>query len=45
LPGKKKLKRKSDSIQYVVVDVAESPINRPKKDQKAYYSGKKNGTR
>jgi hypothetical protein len=41
LPGKKKLKRKSASIQYVVVDVTESPINRPKKDQKAYYSGKK----
>jgi hypothetical protein len=41
LPGKKKLKRKSAAIQYVVVDVTESPINRPKKDQKAYYSGKK----
>jgi hypothetical protein len=41
LPGKKKLKRKSPLIQYVVVDVTESPINRPKKDQKAYYSGKK----
>jgi hypothetical protein len=43
LPGKKKLKRKSASIQYIVVDVTESPINRPKKNQKAYYSGK-NGT-
>ena len=41
LPGKKKLKRKSASIQYVVVDVTESPINRPQKDQKEYYSGKK----
>jgi hypothetical protein len=41
LPGKKALKRKSDSIQYVVADVTESPINRPKKGQKAYYSGKK----
>ena len=41
LPGKKKLKRKSASIQYVVVDVTESPINRPKKNQKEYYSGKK----
>jgi hypothetical protein len=41
LPGKKKLRRKSASIQYVVVDVTESPINRPKKDQKEYYSGKK----
>ena len=41
LPGKKVLKRKSPSIQYIVVDVTESPINRPKKDQKEYYSGKK----
>jgi hypothetical protein len=41
LPGKKKLKKKSASIQYVVVDVTESPINRPKKNQKEYYSGKK----
>jgi hypothetical protein len=41
LPGKKALKRKSPSIQYTVVDVTESPINRPKEGQKAYYSGKK----
>jgi hypothetical protein len=41
LPGKKVLKRKSPSIQYIVVDVTESPINRPKEGQKAYYSGKK----
>jgi hypothetical protein len=45
LPGKKKLKRKSASITYVVVDVTESPINRPKKDQKEYYSGKKSAIR
>jgi hypothetical protein len=45
LPGKRVLKRKSASIEYIVVDVTESPINRPKKDQKAYYSGKKNGIR
>ncbi|MDR1052943.1 MAG: transposase family protein, partial [Planctomycetaceae bacterium] len=43
LPGKKAIKRKSVSIQYVVVDVTESPINRPQKNQKEYYSGK-NGT-
>ena len=42
LPGKKALKRKSASIEYIVVDVTESPINRPKKNQKEYYSGKKN---
>jgi predicted DNA-binding protein YlxM (UPF0122 family) len=41
LPGKKKLKRKPASIRYVVVDVTESPINRPKENQKEYYSGKK----
>jgi hypothetical protein len=41
LPGKKVLKRKSASIKYAVVDVTESPINRPQKDQKEYYSGKK----
>jgi hypothetical protein len=41
LSGKRVLKRKSASIQYVVVDVMESPINRPKEGQKAYYSGKK----
>ena len=44
LPGKRVLKRKSPSIQYVVVDVTESPINRPKNNQKEYYSGKKNVT-
>jgi hypothetical protein len=45
LPGKKALNRKSDSNQYIVVDVTESPINRPKKGQKAYYSGKKSAIR
>jgi hypothetical protein len=45
LPGKKKLGRKSPSIRYVVIDVTESPINRPEKNQKEYYSGKKNGIR
>ena len=41
LPDKKVLKKTSDSIEYIVVDVTESPINRPKKGQKEYYSGKK----
>jgi hypothetical protein len=44
LPEKKKLKRKSESIKHVVADVTESPINRPKKNQKEYYSGKKRHT-
>jgi hypothetical protein len=41
LPGKKVLKKAEDTIQYIVVDVTESPIQRPKKGQKEYYSGKK----
>jgi hypothetical protein len=45
LPGKKVLKRKSASIEYVIIDVVESPINRPKKNQKAYKTEKKNGIR
>jgi hypothetical protein len=36
LPGKKNLKRKSCSIQYVVADVTEQPINRPKKGREEY---------
>jgi hypothetical protein len=41
LPDKKVLKKTSDSIEYIVVDATESPIQRPKKGQKEYYSGKK----
>jgi hypothetical protein len=41
LPGKRVRKRKSAAIEYIVVDVTESPINRAKKNQKEYYSGKK----
>ena len=42
LPGKRVLKEPIDTIDYIVVDVMESPIQRPKKGQKEYYSGKKN---
>ena len=42
LPGKKVLKKATDTIEYVIVDVTESPIQRPKEGQKEYYSGKKN---
>ncbi|MCL2210020.1 MAG: hypothetical protein FWC19_07610 [Treponema sp.] len=42
---KRVLKKKSDTIEYIVVDVTESPINRPKNNQKEYYSGKKNAIR
>jgi hypothetical protein len=43
LLGRKILKRKSDSIQYIVVDVTENPINRPEKNQK-HTIQEKNGT-
>jgi predicted DNA-binding protein YlxM (UPF0122 family) len=35
LPDKKVLKRNGSSIEYIVVDVTESPINRPKKTNKS----------
>ncbi|MDR2446931.1 MAG: hypothetical protein LBD58_06525 [Treponema sp.] len=40
----KKLKRKSDSIQRVVADAAESPVNRPEENQEDCCLGK-NGIR
>jgi hypothetical protein len=40
LPDKKALNRKASSIEYIVVDVTESPINRPK-NRNEWYSGKK----
>ena len=42
LPGKKKLLEPETKIEIVVVDASESPIERPKKGQRKYYSGKKN---
>ena len=45
LPEKRVLRKKSSTIEYIVVDVTESPINRPKNNQKEYYSGKKNAIR
>ena len=41
LPDKKILKKNPDNIEYIIVDVTESPIQRPKYGQKEYYSGKK----
>ena len=37
LQGKRILKKKPNTIEYIVVDVTESPINRPKNNQKEYY--------
>ena len=44
LPDKKVLKETPNTIEYIVIDVTESPIQRPKNGQKEYYSGKKNAT-
>jgi hypothetical protein len=41
LPGKKVLKKAEDAIQYIVVDVTESPIQRPKKGKKSIILEKK----
>jgi len=45
LPDKKVLKKASGTIECIIIDVTESPIQRPKKGQKEYYSGKKNDIR
>jgi hypothetical protein len=45
LPDKKVLKKAVGAIQYVVVDVTESPIQRPKKTKKSTILGKRNGIR
>ena len=42
LPGMKVLR--SDKYKEVTIDVTECIIERPKKNQKSYYSGKKNDT-
>lgn len=41
IPGKKALLKDSDYPEIVVMDVTETAIERPKKKQKRYYSGKK----
>jgi hypothetical protein len=45
LPGKRILKRAGSEIQYIVVDVTESPVQRPKKNKKSIIRGKRSGTR
>jgi hypothetical protein len=45
LPGKRILKRAGSEIQYIVVDVTESPVQRPKKNKKRIIRGKRSGTR
>ena len=41
LPGKEILTEASGTIECIIVDATESPIQRPKYGQKEYYSGKK----
>jgi Helix-turn-helix of DDE superfamily endonuclease len=43
LPNRKALLE--DPAATLAIDVSEQPIERPVKNQKAYYSGKKNATR
>jgi hypothetical protein len=40
LPGKKELRQKGTEEKVVVMDVTESPIEKPKQNQKSFYSGK-----
>jgi hypothetical protein len=42
LQGKRVLTREEADIEVIVVDTTETPIERPQKGQKEYYSGKKN---
>ena len=44
LPGKKRLLQGFERPDVVVIDVTETPIERPSKGQKEYYSGKKRNT-
>ncbi len=40
LPGQKELRKLADPSMVLVIDVMESPIERPSKGQKGFYSGK-----
>jgi hypothetical protein len=40
LPGKKELNQSTNEIEKIAVDVSEPEVERPKKKQKSYYSGK-----
>jgi hypothetical protein len=42
LPSKRVLSSSESHFEFIVVDTTETPIERPQKNQKAYYSGKKN---
>lgn len=44
LPGKKKLQLSGHEIEFVVVDVAETPIERPKKSKNAITAARRSDT-
>ena len=44
LPGKKVLKEAGGTIEYIVIDVTESPVNRPKKTKNPIIPVKRSGT-
>jgi len=44
LPSKRVLITETSKVEVILVDVTEQEIERPKKGQKQYYSGKKNDT-
>jgi hypothetical protein len=44
LPGKKKLQLADHEIEFIVVDVAETPIERPKKSTKLTTAGRRSDT-
>jgi transcription initiation factor TFIIIB Brf1 subunit/transcription initiation factor TFIIB len=43
LPGKKVLKEADSTIEYIVIDVTESPVNRPKKTKNPIIQAKRSG--
>jgi hypothetical protein len=45
LPGKKQLQRADHEIEFVVVDVAETPVERPKKSRKPTTAARRSDTR
>jgi hypothetical protein len=44
LPGKKRLQAADHEIEFIVVDVAETPIERPKKSSKPTTAARRSGT-
>ena len=41
LPGKKRLQESDSAIDVVVIDVTETPIERPEKNKKTFLAGKR----